>query len=134
MDDVLTARLRLALRQFVKDCGTRRAIPTTLRIGRPGGPHLALPDDPSYDSGLRADVLERALDGLDLDTAVPWLTRSGDLAPADADFLWMAAATEAFGRHGIGMPGFIVMTRYGWYNLVDGQTMQWRRIRPNRSA
>jgi len=129
MDEDLTHQLRAALTDFVAESGTRRALPTTVRIGVPGGAHLALPHDPTADAGLRADVVERALDTCDQETAVAWLTRSGELVAGDTDFAWFAASREAFGRHGLRMPGFFVMTRYGWLDLCDDSVVRWRRVR-----
>ncbi|MCZ4498483.1 MAG: hypothetical protein JWQ74_1036 [Marmoricola sp.] len=129
MDATLTDQLRAALSAFVTESGTRRSLPCTVRLGVPGGEHLALPHDPTLDAGLRSDVLERALDTLDPSTAVPWLTRSGDLVPGDIDFAWFTAAREAFSSHGYAAPGFFVMNRYGWLNLVDDTAVRWSRVR-----
>jgi hypothetical protein len=141
MDEVdalpLAGQLRAALCDFVTAAGTRRRLPTLFHVGRPGGDHLTLPHDPYFDAGLRADLVERAIDGLDGPAATrpcPWLTRTGDLSPADADFAWFAAARDGFGRHGLDLPGFFVVTRYGWLNLANEDVIRWRRVRPRRDA
>lgn len=134
MDETLTHQLRAALAAFVAESGTRRALPTTMRVGVPGGEHLALPHDPTADAGLRADVLERALDAAAGDPAVAWLTRAGSLVAGDVDFAWFAAAREAFGRHGLQLPGFFVMTRYGWLDLADDSVVRWHRVRVRRRS
>ena len=129
----LAGRLRQELSDFVAAAGTRRSLPTLVHVGRPGGERITVPHDHSFDAGLRADLLERALTGLDAVTGarpVPWVTRSGDLTPGDADFAWFAAAREAFGRHGLDLPGFFVISRHGWLNLADDDVVRWRRVRP----
>lgn len=126
--------LRRALIDLVTECGPRRSFPPLLRLGDPGGVHRYFADDPGYDSGLRADVLERALDGFDLEHELPtcWLTRSGELVPGDLDFAWFAATREAFGRHGSDLPAFFVMTRRGWLDLVEDTGPTLCNIRPRR--
>ena len=139
MEDIdalpLAGQLRVALCDFVSAAGTRRLLPTLFHVGTPGGDRITLPHDASFDAGLRADLVERALDGLEGragECPVPWLTRTGDLTPTDADFAWFTAACEAFGRHALELPGFFVMTRYGWLNLANEDLIRWRRVRPRR--
>jgi hypothetical protein len=141
MDDIdalpLAAQLRAALCDFVTSAGTQRKLPTLFHLGTPGGEHLTLPHDPRFDAGLRADLVERAVDGLEGQAAarpVPWLTRVGDLAPTDADLAWFSAARQGLGRHGLELPGFFVVTRYGWLNLANEDVIRWRRVRPRRHA
>jgi hypothetical protein len=141
MDDIdalpLAAQLRTALCDFVTAAGTQRKLPTLFHLGTPGGEHLTLPHDPCHDPGLRADLVERAVDGLTgraAERPVPWLTRTGDLAPTDADFAWFSAARQGLGRHGLELPGFFVVTRYGWLNLANEDVIRWRRVRPRRHA
>lgn len=141
MEDIdalpLAGQLRAALCDFVSTAGTRRQLPTLFHVGTPGGEHITLPHDACFDAGLRADLVERVLDGLEgraWERPVPWLTRTGDLAAADPDLAWFAAAREGFGRHGLGMPGFFVITRYGWLNLATEDVIRWRRFRPRAAA
>jgi hypothetical protein len=137
MDDIdtlpLAGQLRAALCDFVTTAGSRRRLPTLFHVGTPGGAQLTIPHDPYFDPGLRADLVERAIDGLDGSAAerpVPWLTRSGDLAPGDADFAWFSAARAGFARHDRVLPGFFVITRQGWLNLANDDVIRWRRVRP----
>jgi hypothetical protein len=141
MDDIdtlpLAGQLRTALCDFVTGAGTRRQLPTLFHVGTPGGVQVTLPHDLSFDAGLRADLVERAIDGLDGragERPVPWLTRCGDLAPTDADFAWLSAAREGFGRHARELPGFFVITRHGWLNLANDDVIRWRRVRRARPA
>jgi hypothetical protein len=127
--------LRLALTEHVTAAGTRRSLPTVLHIGTPGVEQVVVPDEPSLDPGLRADLVERAVDGLELvQPPIAWLTRCGELSPADADLAWFAATREAFARHSLAPPGFFVMTRYGWLNLVNDEVVRWSRVRPSSGA
>lgn len=131
----LAGQLRAALCDFVQAAGTRRLLPTLFHVGTPGGDHATLPHATSFDGGLRADLVERAIDGLEGRAAtrpVPWLTRIGDLAPSDADFAWFTASREGFGRHALELPGFFVVTRHGWMNLANDDVVRWRRVRPRR--
>ncbi len=126
------ADVRRALADFVVAAGTRRSLPREFHLGVLGGEHLTLSDDPALDAGLRADVVERALDGIDRNQVpqpVPWITRSGELVPGDADFAWLAAALEAYGRHALTVPGFYVITRYGWIDLTADEVVRTGRTR-----
>lgn len=124
--------LRRAQTDFVTAAGTRRALTREFHLGVPSGEYLTLADDAGLDAGLRADVVERALDGIDLVSArepMAWITRSGDLLPGDADYAWLTACMEAFGRHSLTVPGFYVVTRYGWMDLVGGHLVTTGRTR-----
>jgi hypothetical protein len=127
--------LRLALTEHVTAAGTRRSLPTLMHVGTPGVEQVVLAEEPSLDPGLRADLMERALDGLELQRPpIPWLTRNGELTPGDADLAWFAATREGYGRHSLTLPGFFVMTRYGWLNLATDEVIRWSRIRPAKTA
>ncbi|WP_148045036.1 hypothetical protein [Nocardioides marmorisolisilvae] len=127
--------LRVALTEHVSAAGTKRALPTVMHVGTPGVEAVAVPDAPDLDPGLRADLMERALDGLDLSrTPLPWLTRIGELAPGDVDLAWFAATREAYGRHSLDLPGFFVMTRYGWLDLATDELIRWSRVRATKGA
>lgn len=124
--------LRRAQVEFVAAAGTRRSLPRQFHLGTLGGEHLTLADDPALDAGLRADVVERLLDGIDLlrvPQPVPWVTRSGELVAGDSDYAWLTASMEAFGRHSLTVPGFYVVTRYGWLDLVAGHLVRTGRVR-----
>jgi hypothetical protein len=123
--------LRAEVGRFVAGCGTRRALPTRVHVGWLGDERLTLRADPSYDAGLRADLLTRALDRFDepLPTTA-WLTRGGVATTGDDDLAWLAAADAAFGRHGVARVAFFAVTRQGWLDVRTGQTRTWRRVRP----
>jgi hypothetical protein len=124
------AALRMEVRRFATLCGTARALPTLVHVGELAGDRITIPADPSYDAGLRSDVLTRALArSIDERTSI-WLTRGGPLSVGDMDLAWFAAARTAFGRHGVGDPAVHVVTRYGWFDLSTGAGRTWRRVRP----
>ncbi|RNL64912.1 hypothetical protein EFK50_02715 [Nocardioides marmoriginsengisoli] len=129
--DLLHEQLRRALIRFVGSTVPRQRSPAVLHLGTPGSAHLTFEQQPAYDSGLWADVIERALDGLDLDrsTPVPWVTRTGELSPGDHDFGWFAAVREGFGRHGLDLPGFFVMNQHGWFDLTTDTEPTLCRVR-----
>ena len=133
MQPDLAAGITRELRAFVASTGTRRALPTTCHLGRPGAAHksLAPVDEPS----LRADLVERAIDELrETDGVIAWLTRGGDLGTADADLGWFAAARTGFARHGLVLPAFAVLTRTAWLDLVSGEKREWLRVRTRPPA
>lgn len=99
-----------------------------------------MPDEPGFDSGLRADLVEGCLGEFveQVSTGglvIPWLTRGGDLVAYDVDIAWSAAAREGFARHGLAFPGFYVVTRGGWMDLETSEaiTERVRRRRPRAS-
>jgi hypothetical protein len=133
MDAVLTAGITSELRAFVAAAGTRRALPSTCHVGHPGDAQVELPD--VDDASLRADLVERAIDGLlDIEGACAWVTRGGDLGITDADASWFAAALAGFARHGLTMSAFVVMTRSAWIDVVSGERREWRRVRRQSPA
>ncbi|WP_310963080.1 hypothetical protein [Nocardioides terrisoli] len=128
----LAGLVNIAMQQFVADAGRRRKLPVTLHVGLPGGETRSVCDQPWYDHGLRADLATCAIDGLEVPDPLAWISRGGDLKPHDADWDWLAAARTAHDRHGLAMPGFFLVTRYGWAELVGGQQHPWHRVRPAR--
>ena len=73
-------RITEELRAFVAAAGTRRALRTTCHVGHPCGEQVSLAG--VDEASLRADLVERAIDGLRAtDGACAWVTRGGELAP-----------------------------------------------------
>jgi hypothetical protein len=132
----LETQLTRAVRRFADATPARRRATPWLRIGSPGGRHLGLADDPGYDAGLRADVVERVLDGFDPASPPPtaWLTRTGGVAPGDVDLAWLAACREGYGRHGITLTSFYLVTRSAWSDLLDDENATTVRRRRQRSS
>jgi hypothetical protein len=123
--------LRAELEHFVTSIGARRNVPPQLYVGEPGRERLevstAAGDGPE-EAGWRADVLERAVAGVN-SPVCSWLTRSGALEPGDHDVAWCGAALAAFGRHGLELPGFFVVSRHGWVDVLSGEAVHYHRIR-----
>ena len=133
MNPTLASAIHVELRAFVKAAGTRRSLPVTCHVGHPGGQRARWPHEANTDPSLRADLVERAIDGLlDAEGACGWVTRTGGLALTDADAEWFAAARTGFARHGLPLPAFFVLNRTAWVDLVTGECRQWTRVR-NRS-
>jgi hypothetical protein len=129
----LVSAVHRELKAFVGSAGTRRSLPTTCHVGHPGGERSSWPHEITLDRSLRADLVERAIDGLVMtDGACVWLTRGGAPGLCDADAEWFAASLTAFARHGLVLPAFLVLTRSAWVDLVTGERRQWSRVR-NRS-
>lgn len=125
----LAGLLRHELDEYVATLGRRRTVPTVVHVGRLGGARVTVAaDDVGEDPGWRADLVERALEGAEHPQRA-WLTRAGELDPRDDDHAWCAAAGVAFARHGLELPGFHVLTRYGWRDLVSGEAVTFHRIR-----
>ncbi|MDQ6641958.1 MAG: hypothetical protein M3Y66_05620, partial [Actinomycetota bacterium] len=86
VSEATAALLRTETRRFVTQCGTRRALPTLVHVGEPAGDRITITPGRSYDAGLRADLLTRALDRLDEPAfAAGWLTRGGFPTAGDQD-------------------------------------------------
>ncbi len=125
----------MEVRRFVTLCGTARALPTLVHVGQLAGDRITIPADPSYDAGLRGDLITRALARIAArEHTSMWLTRGGQLSVGDADLAWFSAARAAFGRYGADDPAGHVVTRYGWLDLRTGERRTWRRVRPLRET
>jgi hypothetical protein len=136
--DRLARGISAELRQFVRGAGRRRMLPFTAYVGVPGGPRTALGDD-AREPVLRADLVERGVDAVALGVAesqrtCAWVTRADGLDPETRDLEWMVAAHTGFARHGLELPAFFVVGRYGWHELLSGRTRTWTRIRSSKVA
>jgi hypothetical protein len=132
-DAGLPGRVNREMRRFVSATQGRRVVPRRVHVGVPDGERVSVPDLPWYDAALRADLLGSAVAGV----ASPgvlclWITRTGLPEPRDADLPWTAAATQAFGRYGVGIAGLFVVTRTGWADLRTGVVHRWARVRQSQ--
>lgn len=125
--------LRRAVWDFARAAGRRRALPLTVHVGHPAGARTQIAELSWYDPAARADLITRALDGLDEPAPFVWLTRSGELSATDIDQAWCTAALTAFARHQRPLPGVYLVTRFGWSDLLTGRHRVWGRVRPPRS-
>jgi hypothetical protein len=131
----VAGQVHLAMRSFVAASSRRRRLPPVLHVGRPGDEVVRVPEAAWYDAAARADLLTRALDGIEVPRPLVWLARGGHLdEPWDCDHAWCAAALTAYARHGLPFEGFFVVTRSGWCELTAGRFHRWHRVRPARYA
>lgn len=138
------APLREEVRRTLADAGVRRQLPLRCFVGHPGGPResgvaeVVVPPGlvvaglgAGALAGLRADLVERALDGLDEPRgALCWVARSGGLEVGDPELAWWSAAWRGFARHGLRPEAFCVLNRTGWVEPDTGRGRSWYRLRP----
>ncbi len=111
----------------------RRRFDAAVQVGRLGGERdsfvVRAQDLAVVDSGLRVDVLSSMLEHSDPGWETAWLLRPGVPAPHDEDLAWFSAARTAFAIHDRRLGGFYVLTRYGWRDVVTGESRTWKRLR-----
>lgn len=118
------------LRRAVLDLATadrRRHVPPVLRVGVPGGEIRSVADDPTWDHGLRTEVVGAMLRAAG-DPPWVWVTRSGPLTLQDVDAAWLGAALSAAAERRVDV-AFVVVTRHGWTDPRSGFGRRWQRIR-----
>ncbi|MGA8248897.1 MAG: hypothetical protein WB797_18470 [Nocardioides sp.] len=118
------------LRRAVLELATgehRRHFTPVLHVGTPGGPTVAITDDPAWDHGLRTDLVGAALRALH-DPAWAWVTRTGPLTLQDVDAAWLGPTVTAAAERGADV-AFVVVTRHGWTDPRSGVRREWKRIR-----
>jgi hypothetical protein len=123
-----TARL---LRRAVLDlavCEHRRHFAPALHTGVPGGPVISLTDDPTWDHGLRTDIVATVLSAVGGEPPLTWLTRSGTGSLHDVDAAWLGPVLTAYAERD-GDATFVVVTRHGWTDPRSGLGRRWKRIR-----
>jgi hypothetical protein len=112
---------------------TRRVFDTVVHLGRLGGERdtfvARTADLPVLDGALRTDVLSALLERTDTTLRHVWLTRAGGPEPYDVDLAWLSAARTAFAMHGRPLDGCHVVTRYGWRDVLTGESREWKRLR-----
>jgi hypothetical protein len=132
----ITPELRRTLREEVgrfRLRESRRVFDVAVQVGVLGGPRdsfvVRAQDLPAVDAALRVDVLASLLAGADPSWRAAWVLRPGTPEPHDLDLHWFAAARRAFGIHGRPLDGFFALTRYGWRDVVTGESRTWKRLR-----
>lgn len=112
---------------------TRRVFDTVVYVGTLGGDRDSFvaraADLPSLDGAMRTDVVSALLERTDDTLATVWLTRAGQPDAYELDLAWLAAARTAFGMHGRPLLGCFVVTRYGWRDVLTGDSRAWKRLR-----
>ena len=126
----------------------RAATRALCHVGVPTGERVLLPDEVALaalgagagspgspgspsDLGLRADLVERALDGVtDLSHAAVWVARTGPMGLGDVELAWHSAARHALARHGLDPDRFLVLGPTGWLHVATGERREWGRPRP----
>jgi hypothetical protein len=106
----------------------RRRVPPVLHVGRPGGAALEVADDPTWDHGLRTEIVGAVLRAR-RDPPWVWVTRSGPLSLQDVDAAWLGPTIAAAAERGTD-PAYVVVTRHGWFDPRSGLGQEWKRIRP----
>jgi hypothetical protein len=128
--DPLPFAVRRLLRAAVLALATtdhRRRIPPVLHVGVPRGPTSTVADDPTWDHGLRTEIVGAALRAR-ADPPLVWITRSGRLALQDVDAAWLSPTLAAAAERDVD-PAYVVVTRHGWFDPRSGLHREWKRIR-----
>jgi hypothetical protein len=128
--DPLPLPERRLLRAAVLELATtdqRRWVPPVLHVGTPSGPASAIAHDPTWDHGLRTEIVGAVLRAR-ADPAWVWVTRSGPLTVQDVDAAWLAPTMAAAQERGVD-PAYVVVTRHGWFDPRSGLRQEWKRIR-----
>jgi hypothetical protein len=111
----------------------RRRFDAAVYVGRLGGARdsfvVRAMDRPVVDAALRVDVLSALLAHGQPDWQTAWLMRPGLPEPHDEDLAWFSAARRAFAVHDRTLAGFYAITRYGWRDVVTGESRTWKRLR-----
>ncbi len=124
--DPLPLGERRLLRAAVLELATtdhRRRIPPVLHVGEPGGPTSTVVDDPTWDHGLRTEIVGAALRARS-DPSWVWVTRSGPLSVQDVDASWLAPTLAAAAERGVD-PAYVVVTRHGWFDPRSELRQEW---------
>ena len=112
---------------------TRRVFDTVVYVGTLGGDRdsfvVRAADLPSIDGAMRTDVVSALVERTDDTLATVWLVRAGRPDAYELDLAWLAAARTAFAMHGRPLRGCFVVTRYGWRDVLTGESRTWKRLR-----
>lgn len=87
------------------------------------------PDGGPLDRGLQVDLLCRLMAGADVPVAVIVVRPGHHAAHTDTDGTWAAAARAAADVCGLPLAGAVVVSRWGWLDLLSERRRDWRRLR-----
>ncbi|MDP9392222.1 MAG: hypothetical protein M3P89_12800 [Actinomycetota bacterium] len=124
-------RGRVALLRRTTRCRHFPASLEVVAVGTAAGAPAAATwsaDDTRLDHALRVEVLVRLLTGRAHPLAVVWV-RPGHHDPGDGDFAWLAASRVAADVALASVPAVVVVSRWGWTELVTGAQRSWVRLR-----
>ena len=112
---------------------SRRVFDTTVYVGTLGGDRdsfvVRARDVPAIDGAVRIDVVSALVERTADDHRSLWLTRVGTPDPYEQDLAWQRAARAGFAMHGRTLEGCFAITRYGWRDLLTGESRAWKRLR-----
>lgn len=131
LDEPLPPRTARLLRRAVLDLAStehRYRFPTVLHAGLPGAVAASVTDDPSWDHGLRTDIVGTVLKTVAQPEPWVWLTRLGPGSLQDVDAAWLAPVIAAYAERDEDAT-FVVVTRHGWTDPRSGIGRTWKRIR-----
>lgn len=124
-----------ALRRAVADLRrreSRRRFDLVVEAGELAGERdrvvVGAGDLPALDVALRTEVM-RELAALRPTATAARVIRPGVPECGEGDLAWWSAAQRAFAAEGDALRTFHVLTRYGWLDVVSGETRSWRRLR-----
>ena len=110
----------------------RHRFPAVLHVGTPGGAASSVPDDRTWDAGLRADVAGALLRRVAGGTTTAWVTRPGSLVLQDVDADWLGPLLRSADENDVELT-YVVVTRHGWVDPRTGVHRVWKRIRDRRT-
>jgi hypothetical protein len=121
----------------LREATRRRVFPAAVELVAPGAdagdaPVATWVHDEPPDHALRVDVLVRLLTdcrcgGLRVVSLVH--VRPGPHEPGDLDLAWLAAARIAAQISGVELVTVLVLSRWGWLDLLTGAERSWARPR-----
>ncbi len=116
--------------------------PARLRVGvvARSQVELTITDDPRPDPALRADVVDALVEHALVRAALPhdetgdgWVLRAGALLPDEEECAWLREVDRAVRLRGLLAPHLLLITKTGWYDLRDGSSKTWKRLRERRA-
>lgn len=86
-------------------------------------------ETPTLDRGLRVDLLCRLMSGLSGPVAVVVVRPGHHAARTDSDLAWTGPAETAAGVCGLDLAAVVMVSRWGWLDLLGEQRRDWKRLR-----
>ena len=112
---------------------TRRVFDTVVYVGTLGAERdsfvVRAADLPGIDGAVRTDIVSALLERTPEPHRTLWLARAGSPDTYEQDLAWLAAARTAFAMHARPLTGCFAITRYGWRDVLTGESRIWKRLR-----